>query len=904
VNWRLSPIINIGGAARIPAADARRQARTAAEILRRFDKQPGVVLADEVGMGKTYVALATAVSVLEATERRRPVVVMVPPSVGEKWPRDWEVFTERCLRTDFGFRATDHTVRSGAEFLKLLDDPPSSRKDLIFLTHGALTGNLSDPYIKLALVRRALARPSLSAQRRAFPRWAGKLLPFWRFFYEDYATSLVESNPRQWSTVHRRHWGEPLSDDPVPEALLSALPSADLDPLIEALRLLPLRASSQLDSRLVGIRSELNAVLPGLWQSCLSQLNLDLPLLILDEAHHAKNPWTRLAQLFASPEAAEDLSAQGPFNAVFSRMLFLTATPFQLGHRELIEVLRRFTGVRWIPPDGRADYQRALRALESALDDAQRSALRLEASWSKLTPDDIDGDAAGTWWRDRSAELPDKLAATTEHFVHARQRLRTAERALRPWVIRHARPDKAARRSTFVGRAITTDDSEERRGLEIEGKSVLAFLLAARLQALIGAQAHLSNRRARAYFADGLASSFEAFRDTRRRTLGAVLDEGGVIEEQPTTKETEWYMRHIDRRLAPSNDLGAHSKISATADRAVRLWSEGEKVLIFCFFIATGRALRAHIAQGMRTHLLNLGVERLGVRATSPEHVAVRLQRFANSFFKAKSPVAIVARDLLTDLLAESLKDPADVERAVDVALRFVRTPSFLVRYVDVGAKDRADAFERALAASDASGQSLRDKIARFGHFLEDRVASERTELLTALEGISTGAELLGEDVRERERLPNVRLANGEVDRDLRRRLMLAFNTPFFPEVLVASSVMAEGVDLHLDCRNVIHHDLDWNPSVLEQRTGRVDRLGSKGEVTKRPIHVYEPFLEATQDEKQFRVVKDRERWFNVVMGEQLELDEWATDRVAARVPFPAEAAAELAFRLEVVRRR
>ena len=81
MNWRLSPAIDIGGAARIPAADARRQAKTAAEILRRFDNQPGVVLADEVGMGKTYVALATAVSVLEATDRRRPVVVMVPPSV-------------------------------------------------------------------------------------------------------------------------------------------------------------------------------------------------------------------------------------------------------------------------------------------------------------------------------------------------------------------------------------------------------------------------------------------------------------------------------------------------------------------------------------------------------------------------------------------------------------------------------------------------------------------------------------------------------------------------------------------------------------------------------------------------------------------------------------------------------
>ena len=35
---------------------------------------------------------------------------------------------------------------------------------------------------------------------------------------------------------------------------------------------------------------------------------------------------------------------QGPFAGVFDRMLFLTATPFQLGHHELVEVLRRFDG--------------------------------------------------------------------------------------------------------------------------------------------------------------------------------------------------------------------------------------------------------------------------------------------------------------------------------------------------------------------------------------------------------------------------------------------------------------------------------------------------------------------------------------------------------------------------------
>jgi superfamily II DNA/RNA helicase len=153
---------------------------------------------------------------------------------------------------------------------------------------------------------------------------------------------------------------------------------------------------------------------------------------------------------------------------------------------------------------------------------------------------------------------------------------------------------------------------------------------------------------------------------------------------------------------------------------------------------------------------------------------------------------------------------------------------------------------------------------------------------------------------REGPVLPNVRLANGGVKRETRRRLMLSFNTPFFPEILVASSVMSEGVDLHLHCRHAIHHDLDWNPSTLEQRTGRLDRLGSHAWRSGMPIVIYEPFLEATQDEKQYRVVKDRERWFNVVMGEKLELDEASTDRLAARVPLPRELGQALSLRLEV----
>lgn len=111
---------------------------------------------------------------------------------------------------------------------------------------------------------------------------------------------------------------------------------------------------------------------------------------------------------------------------------------------------------------------------------------------------------------------------------------------------------------------------------------------------------------------------------------------------------------------------------------------------------------------------------------------------------------------------------------------------------------------------------------------------------------------------------------------------------------------MAEGVDLHRYCRYMIHHDLCWNPSALEQRIGRVDRIGAKAEFAGQPIHVCIPFVAETQDEKVYRVVMDRERWFNVVIGEDYKVDARTTDKLADRIAFPVDAANELAFKLNV----
>lgn len=51
--------------------------------------------------------------------------------------------------------------------------------------------------------------------------------------------------------------------------------------------------------------------------------------------------------------------------------------------------------------------------------------------------------------------------------------------------------------------------------------------------------------------------------------------------------------------------------------------------------------------------------------------------------------------------------------------------------------------------------------------------------------------------------------------------------------VLVATDCLSEGINLQNYCTAVIHYDLPWNPTRLEQREGRVDRFGQKAEQVK-----------------------------------------------------------------------
>jgi len=119
------------------------------------------------------------------------------------------------------------------------------------------------------------------------------------------------------------------------------------------------------------------------------------------------------------------------------------------------------------------------------------------------------------------------------------------------------------------------DPSEVNPGLNIEGNSLLPFLLAAR--------ATVKNYNSRPVFAEGLASSYEAFLKTRKsKNIRDVIDTDDEIEIEIEIEEypiNNWYYDKVEEFISKESKRNtvSHPKISATINKIKDLWLNGEK---------------------------------------------------------------------------------------------------------------------------------------------------------------------------------------------------------------------------------------------------------------------------------------------------------------------------------------
>lgn len=82
---------------------------------------------------------------------------------------------------------------------------------------------------------------------------------------------------------------------------------------------------------------------------------------------------------------------------------------------------------------------------------------------------------------------------------------------------------------------------------------------------------------------------------------------------------------------------------------------------------------------------------------------------------------------------------------------------------------------------------------------------------------------------------------HGSLPLDKRDAVINAFQAKPGPSspvrILLATDAASEGINLHNFCKYMIHVEIPWNPNVMEQRNGRIDRHGQKA----KSVYIWHP---------------------------------------------------------------
>lgn len=105
---------------------------------------------------------------------------------------------------------------------------------------------------------------------------------------------------------------------------------------------------------------------------------------------------------------------------------------------------------------------------------------------------------------------------------------------------------------------------------------------------------------------------------------------------------------------------------------------------------------------------------------------------------------------------------------------------------------------------------------------------------------------------------------NGSQDLDERKRALINFKNE--SQILVATDAAGESLNMQF-CHIVVNYDMPWNPMMIEQRIGRVDRIGQKN-----IVQAFNMLTNNSVDQRVYEVIQ--EKLNNII--EQLGIDKTA----------------------------
>ena len=269
--------------------------------------------------------------------------------------------------------------------------------------------------------------------------------------------------------------------------------------------------------------------------------NLACDLLIVDEAHRARGENT----LFR--KELESQRRKGTFN----RVLFLTATPFSIDHRQLVNMLKLI--------GASVNDRRRVRTFGNLLD----------AFWGN-----------GRSFSQRKWEQK------------IRQRREEAISAMKPWVIRHSVEELRDTERAYFGEK----DEKWSPKIPTADDSILEVLLRTDRMLRLGRREQLTQQKRTN------DPRFHVGWNHLQREVNTVRanleSDRGPANDQPTNRAL--LDLHVQRITTTLQHVGEHPKVAKIADEIARVVEqEQEKVLVFCHHHATA----AEIANSLNERL-------------------------------------------------------------------------------------------------------------------------------------------------------------------------------------------------------------------------------------------------------------------------------------------------------------
>jgi len=251
------------------------------------------------------------------------------------------------------------------------------------------------------------------------------------------------------------------------------------------------------------------------------------------------------------------------------------------------------------------------------------------------------------------------------------------------------------------------------------------------------------------------------------------------------------------------------------------------------------RALYDAVTDAVRRYALRRGISDGFLLSMPQRQVSSSPAAIAQAWFGGQAAL---------DELVEDLEPELDDESEEEITGESLREAlqAMIPRRVDpvqlASLRDEDSKFERL---RDVAGRFLHDhpgeKIVLFTTF-----RPTARYLVERLNEIGLPALLL---------LGGMRQPKQEVIDEFQRSRTLRF--------LISTEVASEGVDLQF-CRVLVNYDLPWNPTRIEQRIGRIDRLGQQAEL----IHIWNLYYENTIDARIVDRLFVRLRIFEEALGE------------------------------------